>query len=242
MNDFLIILGLGWPGVLAGLALAAWGVYRRSCRWVLAGVLLTLPFTWYIAIGSHFYIFLLLPLSLLAICLITQQTQRRMLAAVPLFWAAGMALTVAFSIVAPHAAWGQALCRQYVFWPSTFDFLMMTFFAMTALMMPFFGLVIWRQNKTREQVFWLIAMAGWMARSMIAVSCDCEAGARPSLLAAGFAASLTVLCILAFLAWLGWRWRRDAEELLAHKRSFLVSAFVLIALLFNSIIYVLTAP
>ncbi len=235
MLESLIFIIFGWPGVLAGLALAAWGVYRRSCLWVLAGAMLTLPITWYIAIGGHFYTFLLLPLSLLAICLIMRRTRRRMTMAWPIFWAAGMLLTLAFVANAPYAAWGQTLCPQFKPWPSTIEFILMTLLAASTLLMPFLIVIVWRQNKSREQSFWMLSVTGITATQMVQMNCDYSAHVASWVWRLN--AGLALCCTLAFFIWLGWRWRQDADAMRAHKRNLWFSAFMLFAINFNTVIY-----
>ncbi len=234
--EALIFFLFGWPSVLAGLAFAAWGVYRRACGWVLAGTLLTLPITWYTAIGGHFYIFLLLPLSLLAICPLVYWKQRRFLAALPFFWATGMAASMEFFIYAPHAAWGQAFCLEFTPF-SIYRFVAAATYVAFVLIYPVLVTMVWRQRERRERIFWMTAFGIWTLEQ--GVQSLCGYGVRLSSGLMRGVSALILLDVLAFLFWVGWRWRRDTQEMRANIGYILLAAFILAMMTFVSVVSLL---
>ncbi len=237
MLENLLFFLMSWPVVLTGVALTAWGVHRRACIWVGLGIALTLPFVLLLGLGYHLYLFLLLPVMLASTCLLMNQTPR-MRGYAPIFLAAGMLATLEYSASAPQTAWGQALCSQFKPWPSTIDFILMTLLATATLLAPFIVVNAWRQNKSREQSFWLLAMAGMTASQMVQMGCDYGTRAAPWIWRLN--AGLSLCCTLAFLIWLAWEWRRNADGMRARKASLWTSAFALFALNFSGILYLLT--
>ncbi len=236
MFEALIFIIFGWPGVLAGLALAAWGVYRRSCLWVLAGALLTLPITWYIAIGGHFYIVLLMPLFVASACLFLRWKQRRALALTPLFWAVGMVSSLSFLTFAPYAAWGQAFCSEFV--PiSALRFLMSTTNATFVLIYPVLMILVWRQHKRRERIFWMTAFGAWTFQQGVQSLCGYGVHLSTGLMRG--VSALILLDVLAFSFWLGWRWRRDPQDVRADGVSILLTALILAMMTFVSVVALL---
>jgi hypothetical protein len=59
----LLILLIGWPGIISSLAISIAGVIRSKPVWLIIGAILAVPFSWYLS-GSPLFrnIGLLLPL------------------------------------------------------------------------------------------------------------------------------------------------------------------------------------
>ena len=49
MLDFLLILLVGWPGIIATLILATIGLLRRDYRFLVGAAILAFPFSWYLS-------------------------------------------------------------------------------------------------------------------------------------------------------------------------------------------------
>lgn len=49
MLDFLLILLVGWPGILATILLATIGLLKRDHRFLVGAAVLAFPFSWYLS-------------------------------------------------------------------------------------------------------------------------------------------------------------------------------------------------
>jgi hypothetical protein len=49
MLDFLLILLVGWPGIIATLILGTIGLLRRDYRFLVGAAILAFPFSWYLS-------------------------------------------------------------------------------------------------------------------------------------------------------------------------------------------------
>jgi hypothetical protein len=59
----LLILLIGWPGIISSLAISIAGVIRSKPVWLIIGAILAFPFSWYLSATPLFrHIGLLLPL------------------------------------------------------------------------------------------------------------------------------------------------------------------------------------
>ena len=49
MLDFILIILVGWPGIIATLILAAIGLLKRDYRFLVGAAILAFPFSWYLS-------------------------------------------------------------------------------------------------------------------------------------------------------------------------------------------------
>ena len=49
MLDFLLIILVGWPGIIATLILSTIGLLKRDYRFLVGAAILAFPFSWYIS-------------------------------------------------------------------------------------------------------------------------------------------------------------------------------------------------
>ena len=49
MLDFILILLVGWPGILATLIVATIGLLKRDYRFLVGAAILAFPFSWYLS-------------------------------------------------------------------------------------------------------------------------------------------------------------------------------------------------
>lgn len=49
MLDFILILLVGWPGIIATLILATIGLLKRDYRFLVGAAILAFPFSWYLS-------------------------------------------------------------------------------------------------------------------------------------------------------------------------------------------------
>ena len=65
MLDFLLILLVGWPAIIATVILALIGLFKRDQRFLVASAILSFPFSWYLSgfplIRSLIFLLPLLP-------------------------------------------------------------------------------------------------------------------------------------------------------------------------------------